>query len=46
MSDPTLNLASRWKRLGGALVDFLISMVICIPIMLATGLLEIGTTQT
>jgi len=34
------NLASRWKRLGGAMIDSVIAMVIFVPIMLATGALQ------
>ena len=34
------NLASRWKRLGGAMIDSVIAMVIVIPIMLVTGSLQ------
>lgn len=33
-------LATRWKRLGGALIDSLTLMVIIIPIMLVTGVLQ------
>ncbi len=34
------NLASRWKRLGGALIDGVIATVIIVPIMLVTGTLQ------
>lgn len=40
MNDVTTNTASRGKRLGGALIDGLISIVIIVPIMLATGVLQ------
>jgi uncharacterized RDD family membrane protein YckC len=40
MNDLTTNTASRGKRLGGALIDGLISIVIIVPIMLATGVLQ------
>lgn len=40
MNEVPSNLASRWRRLGGALIDGLISMVIIVPIMLATGVLQ------
>ena len=40
MNEVTSNLASRWKRLGGALIDSVIAMVIIVPIMLATGVLQ------
>ena len=35
-----LELASRWRRLGGALIDSLISLVIIIPIMFVFGIFE------
>jgi uncharacterized RDD family membrane protein YckC len=31
------NLASRWKRLGGALIDGLVSLVVFLPLTLVTG---------
>jgi uncharacterized RDD family membrane protein YckC len=31
-------LASRWHRLGGALLDVLIMMIITVPVMMATGI--------
>jgi uncharacterized RDD family membrane protein YckC len=40
MNDVPSNLASRGKRLGGAMIDGIISMVIIVPIMLATGVLQ------
>ena len=40
MNEVATNLASRWKRLAGALIDGLILMVIIVPIMLATGVLQ------
>ncbi len=42
MNEVTSNPASRWKRLGGALIDSLISLVIILPFMLATGMLQRG----
>ena len=40
MTEMTQVLASRWKRLGGALVDGLIGMVVTIPVMVSMGLFE------
>ena len=40
MNEEISNLASRWKRLGGALIDSIIAMVIIVPIMLATGVVQ------
>ena len=40
MNEVILNLASRWKRLGGALIDSVIAMAIIVPIMLSTGVLQ------
>ena len=40
MDDMTIRLASRWKRLGGVLIDSILSMIITIPIMLATGVFQ------
>ncbi|MEW6747963.1 MAG: RDD family protein [Planctomycetota bacterium] len=40
MNEVVSNLASRWKRLGGALIDGLLATAIIIPIMLATGVLQ------
>jgi uncharacterized RDD family membrane protein YckC len=40
MNEAVADLASRWARLGGALIDGLIAMVICVPIMFATGVLQ------
>lgn len=42
MDELTPNLASRWKRLGGGLIDSLLSMIIMGPIMLATGVLQMA----
>lgn len=36
----TLPLASRWKRLGGAMVDAVIGLIVIFPIFIATGLLN------
>ncbi len=40
MNEETTNLASRWKRLGGVLIDTLLASVIIVPIMLATGIFQ------
>ena len=40
MNQVGMNLASRWKRLGGAILDGLISMAILIPLMLVTGIFQ------
>ncbi|MDD5195063.1 MAG: RDD family protein [Candidatus Omnitrophica bacterium] len=40
MAEAASDLASRWKRLGGAIIDSLISMGIMTPIMLVTGVFE------
>lgn len=40
MNEVALNLASRWKRLGGAMIDGVISSAIIVPIMVATGVLH------
>ena len=40
MNEIPSNLASLGKRLGGAMIDGVISMVIIVPIMLATGVLQ------
>lgn len=40
MSEIPSNLASRWKRLGGALVDGLIATAIVFPVLWATGLFQ------
>jgi uncharacterized RDD family membrane protein YckC len=37
---PTLDLASRWARLGGALIDGSIALAIMLPIMLVTEVLQ------
>ncbi|MGA9117467.1 MAG: RDD family protein [Bacteroidota bacterium] len=39
METPAPVLAGRWKRLGGALIDALISIVIIFPLMAVTGAL-------
>jgi len=40
MSESTQELASRWKRLGGALLDSVIAMVITFPVMMVAGLFK------
>ena len=40
MDEVTTNPASRWKRLGGAMIDSLISLIIFVPVMFATGVLQ------
>jgi len=40
MNEAVPDLASRWVRLGGALIDSFIAMVIIVPIMLATGVFQ------
>ncbi len=40
MNEVTINLASRGARLGGALLDSLIMMVVMIPLMLFMGVLQ------
>jgi len=40
MDEVTINSASRWKRLGGAMIDTLISLIIFVPVMFATGVLQ------
>jgi small neutral amino acid transporter SnatA (MarC family) len=40
MNQTGMILASRWKRLGGAILDGLISMAILIPLMLVTGIFQ------
>jgi len=40
MEEATINLASRWKRLGGSLIDAIIELVILFPVMIATGIWE------
>ena len=40
MYELTINPASRWKRLFGAIIDSLISMIIFVPVMYATGVLQ------
>lgn len=38
MSEATTNLASRWKRLGGALIDGVLAMIVMLPVMAVTGM--------
>jgi len=38
MENSVQQLASRWKRLGGALIDTLLMMVIALPIMMVIGI--------
>lgn len=40
MRGEATNVASRWKRLGGAIIDILVVMAIVYPIMFATGILQ------
>ncbi len=40
MSEELTNLASRWRRLGGALIDGVVMVVIITPIMLISGVLQ------
>lgn len=40
MDEVTINPASRWKRLWGAIIDSLISLIIFVPVMYATGVLQ------
>lgn len=40
MNEIETKLASRWKRLGGALIDAVISMVILVPLMIVTGVFQ------
>jgi uncharacterized RDD family membrane protein YckC len=40
MNEVNTKLASRWKRLGGSLMDGLISSVIIIPFMFITGVFQ------
>ena len=40
MNEVPSNLASRWKRLGGAFIDGVITIVIFLPIILGTGVLD------
>ncbi len=40
MNEVETKLASRWKRLGGMMLDGVISMVIIFPLMLVTGVLQ------
>jgi uncharacterized RDD family membrane protein YckC len=40
MMETTPVLASRWKRLGGALIDAIIALAVMIPFMVATGVYE------
>ncbi len=40
MNEVETRLASRWKRLGGVILDGVISMVTIIPLMLVTGMYQ------
>lgn len=40
MTNETSQLASRWKRLGGALLDGLIAMAISLPVMMVAGVFQ------
>ena len=40
MSESTRELASRWKRLGGALLDSLIAIAVTLPVMMVAGVFE------
>lgn len=40
MTNETPELAGRWKRLGGALLDSLIAMAISIPVMMMAGVFK------
>jgi uncharacterized RDD family membrane protein YckC len=40
MSESTQELASRWKRLGGALLDSIIAMVIHFPVIIISGVFK------
>lgn len=40
MNNPQDYMATRWKRLAGAMCDSLISMVVFLPIMWATGIFK------
>lgn len=40
MGEMPWNVASRWKRFVGVLIDGLISMLVMLPIMVATGYLQ------
>jgi uncharacterized RDD family membrane protein YckC len=40
MDEVTTNPASRWKRLAGAMIDSLISLIIFVPVMFAMGVLQ------
>ena len=40
MNEVAMNLASRWKRLGGVLIDGVLVMIITFPVMQITGVLE------
>ena len=38
--EPTLELASRWKRLGGSLLDSLVAMAVTFPVLMVAGTFE------
>jgi len=38
MNETTANLASRWKRLGGALIDGVLTAIVMVPVMAVTGM--------
>lgn len=40
MGNETNELASRWKRLGGALLDSLIAIAISVPVMMVAGVFK------
>ena len=40
MTTESTELASRWKRLGGALLDSLIAMAISVPVMMVAGVFK------
>ena len=40
MTDSSTNLASRWKRLGGGLIDSMVGLVLIIPISFFTGIFK------
>ncbi|MFW6011120.1 MAG: RDD family protein [Desulfosalsimonas sp.] len=40
MTESAQELATRWKRLGGALIDSLIAIAVTLPVMLATGVFK------
>ena len=40
MTDTNPVLASRWKRLGGALIDAILALAVMMPIMVVTGVYQ------